>query len=126
MRKAIVILVAVFGLIVIGMSSSWALYGLCGGRVYDSGGTPVAGAGVRGVKQDDHSFILYDTSNVNGYYTLNDYNPPPTGWYDYCAYKQGTGMASTSIYHTQGTADSWDPILVSGTGPCPDIPQDRP
>jgi hypothetical protein len=125
MRKAIVLLVAVLGLIAIGTSSSWALYYLCAGRVYDWQLNPVQGASVRGVKQDNHDYILYDTSNENGYYTLNDNNPPPSGWYDYCAYKQGPGMASTSIYHTQYTTDGWDPILVTGTGPCPDIPHDK-
>jgi hypothetical protein len=125
MKKAIVMLVAVLGLIVIGTSSSWALYGLCGGRCYDHLGNPEPGVGVRGVKQDNHSYILYDTSNENGYYGLNDNNPPPSGWYDYCAYKQGEGMASTSIYHTWGTSDSWDPHLDGTGGPCPAIPGDK-
>jgi hypothetical protein len=124
MKKAIVMLVAVLGLIAIGASSSWALYYLCAGRVYDSGWNPVPGASVRGVKEDNQSYRLYDTSNENGYYTLNDINPPPSGWYGYCAYKAGVGVASTSIYHTQGTTDGWDPHL-SGTGPCPDIPDDK-
>jgi len=122
MKKAIVILVAVFGLIVIGTSSSWALYFLCDGTVYDTGNQPVPGAFVRGHGQ---GLTLTDYSNESGNYVLNHTSPPPTGWYDYCAYKQSKGMASTSIYHTWGTADSWYPHLDGTGGPCPAIPGDK-
>ena len=125
MKRTIGIIMVALGLLVVGTSSSWALSGLCGGWTYNAQMNPEPGVGVRGVKQDNHSYRLYDTSNANGYYGLNDYNPPPSGWYDYCAYKQGEGMASTSIYHTQGTSDSWDPHLDGTGGPCPAIPGDK-
>ena len=116
MRKTIVLLAVAVGLIVIGTSSSWALYPLCGGRVYNSIGEPQANAYVQGCGQN---LLLTDYSNTEGYYGLNDNEPPPTGYYDLCARKNDVGKATTTIYHEWGHSNEWNPYLSGAAGQCP-------
>lgn len=100
----------------IGASSSWALYGLCGGHVYNQNGEPQDSAYVQGTNCSGVFLSTY--SNYTGLYGLNDTSPPPSGTYYYCADKSGVGHAQTSIYHTQGTADTWDAYLSGSSRPC--------